>query len=278
MLCSEWVPSEWVQTADKNSFLTLNHCFRLKPESIITLPPVKKSISWCLSHLTAPIHCRGCIKLVMEWHISPNLMNTQTLGWPEGEHIFRWTIPLSRSIKFCYRDRITQWLVIFQIHMVSVQQWCCGGFKHCTCQGESSSSWTGPSALNPLLLAEIHPQLSLFLSRSGHSYSADIFGSVWAVHHLGSRGSVWVQLSSEPWRFQKNLDETTLWVMQKGSWFMHLKKVLWKNRRVCVGWVLVRYLRMLGTPQIASRMNFRILKQHPQPIRPKWGNYIKCNQ
>ncbi len=59
MLCSEWVPSEWVQTADKN----------------ITLSAI-----WALI-LTAPIHCRGSIaEHVMQCWISPNVFrqNKQT--------------------------------------------------------------------------------------------------------------------------------------------------------------------------------------------------------
>ncbi len=48
--------------------------------------------------LMAPIHCRASI--AEHFYISPNLMKKQThqhLGWPADEHIFGWTIPLTRE-------------------------------------------------------------------------------------------------------------------------------------------------------------------------------------
>ncbi len=160
ILCSEWVPSEWefkqlIKTSIIKTFLTLNHCFQVNNHNASSSEKV---------HLLLSLTSDGTHSLQrMHWWASDVILylsksdeetnsstSWMTWGWAPFQQtfIFRCTIPLSRNIKSCYRGRRTQWLVIFQIVMVSVQQWRCGEFKHCTCQGESSSSWTCPSALN----------------------------------------------------------------------------------------------------------------------------------
>ncbi len=68
ILCSEWVPSEWVQTAESKHYYGLWTCIlsrtnglKSKPfDGFVSYKHTVLSAVWTLI-LTAPIHCRGSI-------------------------------------------------------------------------------------------------------------------------------------------------------------------------------------------------------------------------